>query len=194
MSGNAVAAKERPLSHVGRKPVPVPTGVEVQIQPGEVLVRGPKGTLTQRVPLDVVIEQKDGQILVHRKSAKKFHHSLHGLTRALIANAIKGVVEGYRKSLEVMGVGYRVQQSGKGIVLNVGFSHPVEMQPLPGVTLNVEGQNRIHVSGVDKQVVGEMAARIRKVRPPRPYKEKGIRYVGEVLRRKPGKAAVRKQE
>ena len=130
---------------------------------------------------------------MERYSSRKFHRSLHGLTRSLVANAVTGVSEGYRKTLELMGVGYRAQQSGDGIILNVGYSHPVEIAPLEGVTIVVEGNNRVHVSGMDKQKVGEVAARIRKVRPPNAYKEKGIKYAGEVLRLKPGKSAARKK-
>ena len=125
-------------------------------------------------------------------SERKFHRSLHGLTRSLIANAITGVTEGYNKTMELMGVGYRVQQTGDGITLSVGYSHTVEIPPIEGVTLEVEGNNRVHVRGIDKQKVGALAAQIRKVRKPNAYKEKGIRYAGEVLRYKPGKSAARK--
>jgi len=134
----------------------------------------------------VIIDQD--QILVERLSERKFHHSLHGLTRSLIANAIIGVTEGYTKTLELMGVGYRVLQSDDGITLTVGYSHPVEIRPIEGVTLEVEGNNRVHVAGIDKQRVGELAAQIRKVRPPNAYKEKGIKYAGEELHFKPGKS------
>ena len=133
------------------------------------------------------------QVVVERYSPRKFHRSLHGLTRSLVANAITGVYEGYKKTLELMGVGYRVQQSGEGIVLNVGYSHTVEINPIEGVTLTVEGNNRVHVEGTDKQKVGAIASAIRRVRPPNAYKEKGIKYAGEVLRLKPGKAAARKK-
>jgi large subunit ribosomal protein L6 len=150
------------------------------------------GTLTQNYHPEVKVRLEDGQVVVERFSERKFHRSLHGLTRSLIANAITGVNEGYSKTMELMGVGYRVQQSGPGITLSVGYSHTVEIPPLEGVTLQVEGNNRVHVRGIDKQKVGAQAAQIRKVRRPNAYKEKGIRYAGELLRYKPGKSAARK--
>ena len=195
MSGNTLEREQtegRTLSRIGRKPIPLPDGVEVEIQYGGVTVKGPLGTLTQNYHPEVIVKLEDGEVIVERMSERKFHHSLHGLTRSLIANAVVGVTDGYTKTLELMGVGYRVQQSGDGIVLNVGYSHPVEIQPREGVTLEVEGNNRVHVRGIDKQKVGELAAQIRKVRKPNAYKEKGIRYQGEVLHFKPGKAAARK--
>ncbi len=158
----------------------------------EVTVKGPRGTMKQPIHPEVIVRLQDGDVVVERQSSRKFHRSLHGLTRTLIANAISGTTEGYRKTVELMGVGYRVQQTGPGITLNVGYSHPVEVQPLEGVTMTVEGNNRIHVEGIDKQKVGQVAAVIRRVRPPNAYKEQGIRYAGEVLRLKPGKAAARK--
>jgi large subunit ribosomal protein L6 len=148
--------------------------------------------LTQKYHPEVKVKIQDGTVVVERFSSKKFHHALHGLTRSLIANAITGVTEGYSKTLELMGVGYRVQQAGDGIILSVGYSHPVEIHPPEGVILQVEGNNRVHVRGIDKQKVGALAAQVRKARPPNPYKEKGIRYQGEVLHLKPGKAAARK--
>ena len=182
----------RTLSRVGRKTIPVPNGVSVDVGYGEITVSGPRGTLTQSYHPDVVVKVEDGDIIVERLSERKFHHSLHGLTRSLIANAVTGVTDGYTRTLELMGVGYRVQASGDGVVLNVGYSHPVEIHPPDGVTMEVEGNNRVHVRGIDKQKVGQLAARVRKVRPPNAYKEKGIRYQGEVLRFKPGKSAARK--
>ncbi len=197
MSGNGNGTingkNERTLSRIGRKSIPIPAGVQVAVGYGEVTVTGPNGTLVQSIHPDVRIKVEDGQVLVERYSASKFHRALHGLTRSLIANAIIGVTEGYRKTMELMGVGYRVQQSGNGIVLNVGYSHTVEINPLEGVTLTVEGNNRVHVQGNDKQKVGEVASVIRRVRPPNAYKEKGIKYAGEVLRFKPGKSAARKK-
>ncbi len=184
--------EERTLSRVGRKPIPLPAGVQVEIFENGVTVTGPMGTLTQTYHPEVDVSLEDGEVIVQRRSPRKFHHSLHGLTRSLIANAVTGVTEGYSKTMELMGVGYRVQQTGDGITLSVGYSHTVEIQPIDGVTLTVEGNNRVHVRGLDKQKVGAQAAQIRKVRPPNAYKEKGIRYQGEVLHFKPGKAAARK--
>lgn len=195
MSGSAAVkgrVQERTLSRIGRKPIQVPEGVEVEIKYGGVTVKGPRGTLTQNYHPEVNVKIDGGVVMVERFSDRKFHHALHGLTRSLIANAITGVTEGYTKTLELMGVGYRVQQAGKGIILLVGYSHPVEVHPPEGVTMEVEGNNRVHVRGIDKQKVGSLAAQVRKVRPPNAYKEKGIRYQGEVLRFKPGKAAARK--
>jgi large subunit ribosomal protein L6 len=194
MSGNGGGngkTQERTLSRIGRKPIEIPPGVEVRVGYGEVTVKGPGGTLTQKYHPEVAVKVQDDAVVVERLSARKFHHSLHGLTRSLVSNAITGVTEGYTKTLELMGVGYRVQQSQEGIVLNVGFSHSVEIKPLPEVTMTVEGNNRIHVTGCDKQKVGEVASTIRRVRPPNPYKEKGIKYSDEVIRLKPGKAARR---
>jgi len=195
MSGSLTAQdqrQERTQSRIGRKPIAIPAGVEVQVQSGGITVKGPKGTLTQRYHPEVQVKVQDSTVVVERLSGKKFHHALHGLTRSLIANAITGVTEGYSKTLELMGVGYRVQQAGDGIILSVGYSHPVEIHPPEGVILEVEGNNRVHVRGTDKQKVGALAAQVRKVRPPNAYKEKGIRYQGEVLHFKPGKAAARK--
>ena len=195
MSGSPLVRQEldeRTLSRVGRKPIPIPSGVDVEILYNGVTVKGPRGTLTQTYHPEVKVTVDDDQVLVERFSERKFHHSLHGLTRSLIFNAITGVTEGYAKTLELMGVGYRVQQNGSGITLTVGFSHAVDIQTINGVTLEVEGNNRVHVSGIDKQKVGSLAAQIRKVRPPNAYKEKGIKYAGEALHFKPGKSAARK--
>ena len=194
MSGSVQSiGGEKTLSRIGRRPVPVPAGVEVKIDYGEVTVKGPRGTLTQPVHPEVILRLDNGTVIVERQSASKFHRSLHGLTRTLISNAITGTTEGYRRTLELMGVGYRVQQSGDGIVLNVGFSHQVEIKPREGMTMTVEGTNRVHVDGLDKQKVGQLASQIRRVRRPNRYKEKGIRYSDEVLHLKPGKAAGRKK-
>ncbi len=202
MSGNGVMTSggvaqrvppaEKPLSRIGRQPVPIPDGVQVEVIYGGVIVTGPRGQVTQKYHPEVNVTVEDGQVVVERLTERKFHHSLHGLTRSLIANAMIGVTEGYSRTLELMGVGYRVQQNGEGITLSVGYSHTVELFPLEGLTMQVEGNNRVHISGVDKQKVGELAAKVRKVRPPNRYKEKGIRYQGEVLRLKPGKAAARR--
>jgi large subunit ribosomal protein L6 len=195
MSGNTIdqgTTAGKTLSRIGRKAIPLPSDVEVEIHYGGVTVKGPRGTINQNYHPEVTVNLGEGEILVERFSERKFHHSLHGLTRSLIANAVIGVTDGYTKTMELMGVGYRVAQNGEGITLNVGYSHQVDVNPIEGVTLEVEGNNRVHVRGIDKQKVGEIAARIRKVRPPNAYKEKGIRYQGEVLRFKPGKAAARK--
>ena len=194
MSGEAPANgnQSRTLSRIGRKTIPIPSGVTVEVGYGEVTVTGPRGAITQTYHPDVIVKVQDDQVLVERLSERKFHHALHGLTRSLIANAVTGVTDGYSRTLELMGVGYRVQVAGDGVILNVGYSHPVEIHPPDGVTMEVEGNNRIHVRGIDKQKVGQLAAQVRKVRPPNAYKEKGIRYQGEILRFKPGKSAARK--
>ena len=179
--------QEKTLSRIGRKPIPLPDGVQVEVQYGGVKVTGPRGTIEQKYHPEVLVKIEDGTVVVERQSQGKFHHSLHGLTRSLIANAVTGVSDGFTKTLEIMGVGYRVAEAGNGIVLNVGYSHQVESHPEEGVTIEVEGNNRIHVRGIDKQVVGEQAARIRRLRPPDAYKGKGVRYVGEYVRRKVGK-------
>lgn len=195
MSGSTVVrekSQEKTLSHLGRKPILIPRGVQVDLKPGQVTVKGPKGTVTQVYHPEVDVKVEAGEVVVERRSQAKFHRALHGMTRTLIANAIIGATDGYSRTMELMGVGYRVAQSGKGILLSVGMSHQVEIQPPEGVTMQVEGNNRIHISGSDKQKVGQLAAQVRRVRPPNPYKEKGIRYQGEVLHLKPGKAAARK--
>lgn len=180
------------MSRVGKKPIPIPSDVRVDIEGPTVVVAGSRGTLTRTFHPDISV-LRDGDVLrVERPSDERDHRALHGLTGALLANMVTGVSEGFRRSLELVGAGYRVQQAGDGIVLQVGYSHTVEMSPLPGVELVVEGNNRIHVDGVDKQAVGEMAARIRRVRRPNAYTGKGIRYAGERVRLKPGKAAGRR--
>ena len=183
---------ERPLSRIGRQPIPIPPGVTAEVFYGGITVTGPQGALTQKYHPEVSVKVEDDHIVVERLTERKFHHSLHGLTRSLIANAVTGVTDGYSKTLELMGVGYRVQQNGEGITLSVGYSHTVDVFPEEGLTMQVEGNNRVHVSGVDKQKVGQLAAKVRRVRPPNAYKEKGIRYQGEALRLKPGKAAARR--
>ncbi|MBC8282039.1 MAG: 50S ribosomal protein L6 [Chloroflexi bacterium] len=185
--------QEKTLSRIGRKPIAVPSSVTVEVQYGGVKVTGPKGTIEQKYHPEVVVKVEENQVTVERQSANKFHHSLHGLTRSLIANAIEGVSEGFTKSLDVMGVGYRCSEAGKGVTLNVGYSHSVDIFPEgDDVTIEIEGNNKIFVRGIDKQKVGQLAARIRRVRPPNAYKEKGIKYSDEVLHFKPGKAAARK--
>ena len=180
------------MSRVGNRPIQLPAGVEVGVDVGTVVVKGDRGTLTQDFSPDISIIQEGDVLRVTRPTDQREHRAFHGLTRALLYNMVVGVSEGYRRSLELVGAGYRVQQSGDNVILQVGYSHPVEIEPLPGLTLTVEGNNRVHVEGIDKQVVGEMAAQIRRVRKPNAYTGKGIRYAGERVRVKPGKAAGRK--
>jgi len=175
------------MSRIGRKPIPIPKGVEVVIDDNTVIVKGPKGTLQQRVDPSLTVQRENGVVQVLRPDDEREHRALHGLTRTLINNMVVGVTEGYRKNLEIQGVGYRAALDGKTLVLHVGFSHPVRVTPPEGVTYAVDGQTKISVIGIDKQLVGEEAARIRRIRPPEPYKGKGIRYEGEVIRRKAGK-------
>lgn len=179
------------MSRVGKMPIPMPDGVEVTIRDNVVTVKGPKGELTRTFSSRVKIEQRDGPIIVERLDEEQKTRALHGLTRTLIHNMVQGVSAGYERSLEVVGVGYRASQQGEKIALQVGFSRPVEVAPLPEIQLQVEGQNRIHVRGIEKERVGLMAARIRSVRPPDRYKGKGIRYLQEVIRLKAGKAGKR---
>jgi len=180
------------MSRIGNKPIHIPSGIDVEINENTVVVKGDKGVLRQSFNSALSI-LRDGDVLrVTRPTDNREHKALHGLTGALLANMVVGVSEGYRRTIELVGAGYRVQQSGDNVVLLVGFSHPVEIVPLPGVSLLVEGNNRVHVDGIDKQAVGEMAARIRKVRRPNAYTGKGIRFAGERVRLKPGKAAGRK--
>jgi large subunit ribosomal protein L6 len=177
------------VSRIGKLPVSLPSGVEVKLDDGEVMVKGPKGQLRQRILSDVVeVTLSDGKVLVARKGDAKIHRSAHGLTRTLIANMVEGVSKGFRKSLEISGVGYRVAKSGERLNLSLGFSHPVTFEAPQGVALTVEGQTKIHVDGIDKQAVGQVAADIRRLRQPEPYKGKGIRYEGERIRKKLGKA------
>jgi large subunit ribosomal protein L6 len=176
------------MSRVGKLPVPVPSGVTVTLEDGRCLVKGPKGSLEQDVHPDVRVSLDDGQVVVTRPSDAPEHRSLHGLTRALIANMVTGVTDGFRRTLEIQGTGYRAEVRGKNLVLTVGFSHPVEMEPLEGATFELETPTRLHVTGIDKQVVGQQAALVRRVRPPEPYRGKGIRYQGEVVRLKAGKS------
>lgn len=176
------------MSRIGSRPIPVPAGVDIQIEPGLVRVKGPKGALEQQVHPDMQFVRENGTLLVQRPSDERRFRALHGLTRSLVANMVQGVTEGYRKDLEIHGVGYRAALDGKALVLSLGFSHPVRMEPPEGITFVVESPTRIAVTGIDKQLVGEIAARIRRVRPPEPYKGKGVRYLGERVRRKAGKA------
>jgi len=179
------------MSRIGNQPIQIPDGVNVNISGSEVTVKGPKGELSGAFSKDINITESDGSVLVTRPSDEAEHKAFHGLTRSLLANMVDGVNKGFEKDLELVGVGYRVQQTGKGITLNVMLSHTVVMQPPEGVTLEVTDNNKIKVSGIDKQKVGQLASEIRRVRPPNVYTGKGIRYAGEVVRIKPGKSARR---
>ena len=182
------------MSRIGRMPITVPAGVEVKIGENNVVtVKGPKGTLTKELHPEMKIEMKDGVLTVTRPSEEKMHKSLHGLTRTLLNNMVEGVTNGFSKELDVNGVGYRVQKQGKTLVLNLGYSHPIEMPEEDGITIDVPNPNKIIVSGIDKQKVGQFAAVIREQRPPEPYKGKGIKYVDEYIRRKEGKAGKAKK-
>jgi large subunit ribosomal protein L6 len=184
------------MSRIGRKPIPVPGGVTVSIEPDVVRVNGPKGELSERIPRDITVEQRDGdagdaerQLVVRRPTDRGEHRALHGLTRSLVANMVQGVTDGYQKVLEIQGVGYRAQLKGKGLELALGYSHPVSIAAPEGIEFELLTPTRIVVRGISKQLVGEVAANIRKQRPPEPYKGKGIRYEGEYVARKVGKRA-----
>ena len=181
------------MSRIGKKPVPIPEGVTVEWKGEEIVVTGPKGTLSYRPHPDMKIEidTEAREIRVQRPNDLKFFKALHGTTRQILNNMVIGVSQGFRKELEIVGTGWRARMEGNTLVLSVGYSHDVRVEPLPGVSIAVEGQNKIIVTGIDKQKVGQMAADIRAVRPPEPYKGKGIRYVGEKVRRKAGKAGVK---
>lgn len=176
------------MSRVGKLPVPVPAGVTVTVADGRCTVTGPKGTLVQDLHENVRVSVTDGEVVVTRPDDHPDTRALHGLTRALIGNMVTGVTEGFRKSMELQGTGYRAQLQGSNLVLTVGYSHPVEMAPLPGAAFTVETNTLLHIDGIDKQVVGQQAALIRRVRPPEPYHGKGIRYRGERIKLKAGKA------
>ena len=177
------------MSRIGRQPIPVPAGVSVAIDPGRVMVNGPLGELTQEVPARMKVEQADGQITVARPTERGDDRALHGLTRTLIANMVEGVTKGFEKRLELLGVGYRAAMQGADLRLDVGYSHPVVMKAPQGISFEVPVPTEVIIKGVDKQQVGEIAAEVRDVRPPEPYKGKGIRYQGEYVRRKVGKRA-----
>jgi large subunit ribosomal protein L6 len=177
------------MSRIGRQPIPLPAGVTVSIDPGRVMVAGPLGQLQQQVPLRMAIEQSDDTIVVTRPTDRGEDRALHGLTRTLVANMVEGVTKGFSKALEIQGVGYRAQLKGATLELAVGYSHPVTMEPPQGITFEVPAPTQVIVKGNDKQQVGQIAAEIRRVRPPEPYKGKGIRYAGEQVRRKVGKRA-----
>ena len=176
------------MSRIGRKPIAVPAGVDVKIDGTTVTVKGPKGTLTKSFHKDMIIKQEGAELIVERPSENKMHKSLHGLTRTLVSNMVEGVTNGFSKSLDIEGIGYRAQKQGKNLVMNLGYSHQVIVPEIDGITIDVPAATKIIVNGIDKQVVGQIAAEIREKRPPEPYKGKGIRYTGERIIRKEGKA------
>ncbi len=176
------------MSRIGRLPIPIPSGVDVTVDGSAVAVKGPKGELTLTVAKPIAVALEDGQLLVTRPDDERASRSLHGLTRTLIANQITGVTTGYSKGLEIVGTGYRVQAKGSNLEFALGYSHSITVEPPAGISFTVEGNNKLTVHGIDKQAVGEVAANIRKLRKPEPYKGKGVRYAGEVVRRKAGKS------
>jgi large subunit ribosomal protein L6 len=175
------------MSRIGKLPIPIPTGVTVNISGGSVTVKGPKGELNRTLPAEMKIAMEGNNLVVTRPSDNKKHRAYHGLTRTLLANMVEGVSKGFEKTLDIVGVGYRAEKTGEKLTLRLGFSHQVDVNPMPGLTLAVEGTNKIKVSGINKEDVGQMAAEIRGLRPPDHYKGKGIRYTGEKVRIKPGK-------
>ncbi|HEY3071162.1 MAG TPA: 50S ribosomal protein L6 [Gaiellaceae bacterium] len=177
------------MSRIGKSPIPIPAGVSVSILPGRVMVNGPLGELTQSLPQRIKVEEGEGELLVKRPTERGEDRALHGLTRSLVANMVEGVTKGFSKTLEIQGVGYRAALRGADLELNVGFSHTVVVKAPQGITFEVPAPNQIVVKGIDKQKVGQVAAEIRAVRPPEPYKGKGVRYEGEYVRRKVGKRA-----
>jgi large subunit ribosomal protein L6 len=176
------------MSRIGRLPIAVPSTVDVTIDGREVTVKGPKGTLSRTLHPDMTVSREDGTIVVTRPTEQKTHKQLHGLTRTLVNNMVVGVTDGYRKGLEITGVGYRATLNGKKLTLNLGYSHPIEIDPPEGISFEVENPTRLAVVGIDKELVGQIAAQVRATRKPEPYKGKGVRYAGEYIRRKAGKA------
>jgi large subunit ribosomal protein L6 len=176
------------MSRIGRLPIPVPTGVDVTIDGRTVTVKGPKGSLSRSLHPDITVSREDATIVVTRPTEQKLHKQLHGLTRTLVNNMVVGVTDGYRKGLEITGVGYRAALSGRKLQLNLGYSHQIEIDPPEGITFEVENPTRLAVVGIDKELVGQIAAKVRSSRKPEPYKGKGVRYAGEYIRRKAGKA------
>ncbi|HEY1331938.1 MAG TPA: 50S ribosomal protein L6 [Actinomycetota bacterium] len=177
------------MSRIGKQPIEIPSGVEVTIDGTRVAVKGPRGSLERTLHADMIVRREDGTVVVERPSDERLHRSLHGLTRTLVANMVQGVTDGYEKRLEIVGVGYRAAMKGNDLELALGFSHPVNVAAPSGIEFEVPAPNRITVRGIDKELVGEVAANIRKIRKPEPYKGKGIRYEGEYVRKKAGKAA-----
>ncbi|CAJ1317996.1 50S ribosomal protein L6 [Paenibacillus sp. PK4536] len=180
------------MSRIGRKPIEVPSGVEINLDNTQITVKGPKGTLSREIHKDMKVNIEENVITIERPSDNKTHRSLHGTTRSVVSNMVSGVTTGFSKSLELVGVGYRASKSGDKIVLNVGYSHPVEISPEPGIEFDVPTNTKIIVNGIDKERVGAYAAKIRSVREPEPYKGKGIKYEGERILRKEGKAGKKK--
>jgi large subunit ribosomal protein L6 len=176
------------MSRIGRLPITVPAGVTVTLDGRAIKVEGPKGTLGRDLHPDIKVVQEEGTLLVQRPTDNKMHKQLHGLTRTLVANMVEGVTAGYRKGLEITGVGYRATKVGEKLLLNLGYSHPIEINPPSGISFEVETPTRLAVVGIDKELVGQIAAKVRATRKPEPYKGKGVRYAGEVIRRKAGKA------
>jgi large subunit ribosomal protein L6 len=177
------------MSRIGKSPIEIPPGVSVSVSPGRVMVNGPLGELSQQIPGRMKVEQRDGELVVQRPTERGEDRALHGLTRTLVANMVEGVTKGFEKRLEIQGVGYRASLRGEALELAVGYSHPVVVEPRAGISFEVPVPTQIVVKGIDKQQVGQTAAEVRKVRPPEPYKGKGIRYAGEYVRRKVGKRA-----
>ena len=176
------------MSRIGRLPIAVPAGVDVTIDGRSVTVQGPKGSLTRSLHPDITVSREDGTLVVTRPTEQKTHKQLHGLTRTLVNNMVVGVTDGYRKGLEITGVGYRAALNGRKLQLNLGYSHPIEIDPPEGISFEVENPTRLAVVGIDKELVGQIAAKVRATRKPEPYKGKGVRYAGEYIRRKAGKA------
>jgi large subunit ribosomal protein L6 len=176
------------MSRIGRLPITVPASVDVTIEGRRLTVKGPKGTLTRELHPDMTVSREDGNLVVTRPTEQKTHKQLHGLTRTLVNNMVVGVTDGYRKGLEITGVGYRAAKTGEKLTLNLGYSHQIEIDPPAGITFEVENPTRLAVIGIDKELVGQIAAQVRSTRKPEPYKGKGVRYAGEKIRRKAGKA------
>jgi large subunit ribosomal protein L6 len=176
------------MSRIGRQPIAVPAGVDVTIDGRTITVKGPKGTLSREVHPDMLVRRENGSVVVERPSDQKTHRQLHGLTRTLVSNMVVGVSDGFRKGLEITGVGYRAALVGQKLQLSLGYSHPIEIEPPTGISFELENPTRLAVVGIDKELVGQVAASVRATRKPEPYKGKGVRYAGEVIRRKAGKA------